>query len=278
MTDYAVKECTPEEVIRAIDAYRKAATEHSREALKHLIQAGEEQDLEPEWEDQDEETIMEAQMDVCRIYLRDKLPDFKSPRDLLRHFDDLVSRCGLDGVMKWHPDGNETIEARRDRYLNVLNRGLQENTTTHISLPAPLLSVPQEFKTLVSHVDSLLGLGLPYHRRAAPFFQGYTAESDADTRNRVLKKEDLQNVLTYLWPRQWEIATGWRTGGSNDDEIFVLLCRCEEEGRPWRWRYMYGAMGSQSSVYDDIPGFLEFYAHHLPLDVKNWFIPLGGYM
>ncbi|KAK2879462.1 hypothetical protein FQN49_000846 [Arthroderma sp. PD_2] len=268
------KECTPDEVISAIEAYRKFVAEDARKSLELLIREGEEQELGPGWKNEDEAKITEALLSSCEQYLcaEDGLPSFNSPRELLSRYDEVVDRYALDGVV-WHRrDGSQGAKMRAEGHIEILDQALRDSVSTPASIPFEV-AIPQEYKTLMRHVDSLHGVGLPIHRRSPSFWEGCIEREDV-IKGRVLASERIK-ALNSSWLPGYDIATGWQTGKSDDGFIFVILCRNEETGELWQWRYTRVEWSvPECKVWDDVPSFLEYYAHHLPSNASAWFIPL----
>ncbi|KAK2877145.1 hypothetical protein FQN49_001389 [Arthroderma sp. PD_2] len=268
------KECTPEEVISAIEKYRKIVAEDAYKSLEWLIRAGEEQELGPGWEDADESLIIDGQMRSCEEYLGCDLPNFKHQRELLSRFDEVVERSGCDGVVQYqsleHPGAHANMST--EAHISILEKALKDNT--HTSVPFPV-SIPQEYKTLMRHVDSLFGVGL-LHQRSPPLWAGCT-DSHVNIKRRVLTKEYIKDTLKEMWLYDYEVAAGWETGVSREGYIFIILCRNEKEGKSWRWRYarVDWYMG-ESEVSDSIPSFLEHYAQDVPEPINelHWLVPL----
>ncbi|EFR02002.1 hypothetical protein MGYG_05005 [Nannizzia gypsea CBS 118893] len=249
------KECTPEEVISAIEKYRKVVAEDAYKSLEWLIREGEKQELGPNWEDADESLIIEGQMRSCEQYLGCDLPNFKHPRELLSRFDEVIKESGCDGVIEYQslkPPG-VSADMRTEAHISILEKALKDNT--HISVPFPV-SIPQEYKTLMRHVDSLFGVGL-LRQRSPPLWAGCT-----DSEARIKR------------------PAGWETGDSTEGYIFIILCRNEKEGKLWRWRYarVDWFMG-ESEVFDSIPSFLEHYAQDVPEPINelHWLVPLDNH-
>ncbi|KAF3492275.1 uncharacterized protein GIQ15_01792 [Arthroderma uncinatum] len=269
------KKCTPEEVISAVEAYRKFAAEHARESLELLIRKGEEQELGPGWEGEDEAKITAARLSSCEQYLHaeDGLPGFNSPRELLSRYEEVVDRYALDGVVRWHRKGaRRNASMSTEEYMKILDQAIRDSISIPTSIPFEA-SIPEEYKTLMQHVDSLHGVGLPIQRRPPPFWVGYI-EGEDTIKSRVLAKERI-NGLQSAWLHGYEIATGWEAGKTDDGYIFVVLCQSEEMGKPWHWRYARVEWSTpDGEVWDDIPSFLEYHAQRLPSNAKDPFIPL----
>ncbi|EZF34274.1 hypothetical protein H109_03987 [Trichophyton interdigitale MR816] len=267
--DNPPEECTPEEVISAIEKYRKIVAEDSYKSLEWLIVEGEKQELEPPWKDADESLILEGQMRSCEEYLGFDLPDFKHPRELLSRFDEIVERCCCNGVkhLEILTLARGSAGMSTEAHIRVLEKALQDNT--YISVPF-LVSVPEEYKTLMRHVDSLIGVGLLY-QRSPPLWAGCT-DSEDEIKQRIVAKDYMKR-----WHDDYEVAAGWEAGDSREGFIFVMLCRNEKKGKPWRWRYTRVDWCEQySEVFDSIPSFLEFYAQDAPEPINefHWLVPL----
>ncbi|KAG5771237.1 hypothetical protein H9Q72_002145 [Fusarium xylarioides] len=74
-------------------------------------------------------------------------------------------------------------------------------------------------------------------------------------------EEGEHNQLTWLW-EDWEIAIAFKMGGGpcGWGGSFALYSRGEEK-KERKWRYGVHDEEWYSDVYDNVEGFLGFYAH-----------------
>ncbi|EXA54674.1 hypothetical protein FOVG_02085 [Fusarium oxysporum f. sp. pisi HDV247] len=69
------------------------------------------------------------------------------------------------------------------------------------------------------------------------------------------------NQLTWLW-EEWEIAIAFKIGGGPRGwgGSYALYCKSGDKEQ-WKWRYGVYDKEGYSDVYENVEGFLGFYAH-----------------
>jgi len=243
-----------EEVANALKFYRTTVTEHNRLVLEWFVRDAETREATTKM---GPELIAFRIREAFKIYLDGDLPEsVKRPRDLLTQFDTLILPYSLDGT--WDLALNDKVK-QQERYLATINDALCGQAPDDFEGE---LSVPEEFRALVTQVDAVVGPGLPYYqqRHQIVFFPGVN-EDEEQVRERILRGDD--KVDQAGLDSDWEVAAGWRTGEGENGASFAVFCRSQAEEKAWQWRYKVSTTEMPfEPIHDNIANFLEWYAHY----------------
>ncbi|KAF5604787.1 hypothetical protein FPANT_1380 [Fusarium pseudoanthophilum] len=229
-----------EQIAAALRRYRETVLQHNLFLLRTLVEKVEAEPIPPNCTEPAAQSLrMQAIQELIEV------PEsIEAPREILDEIviPSLISSASLEGV-----DNDPVNPSLRREYFNGIKASIAERGVEVAEFPPLGLRVPLE----TSQFDFITPLR-PGKMKAMIQAVGVPAGSDAAGDH---------NQLTGLW-EDWEIAIVFKIGGGPRGwgGSYALYSR-NEENEQWKWRYGVHDEEWCSDVYDNVEGFLGFYAH-----------------
>ncbi|KAJ4033532.1 hypothetical protein NW756_013803 [Fusarium oxysporum] len=227
-----------EQIAAALRQYREMVLQHNLFLLRILVEKVEAQ---PAPLNCPESVAQELRMQAINELI--EVPEsIKLPRDVLDEcvISLLISSASLEGV-----DDDPVGPSLRREYFANPKAKIEERGVEVAEFP------PADLEHLCTLVSGITGPGLPFHREASQF-------------NFItpLRRRKMKDMMEAVCVPEWEIAIALKIGGGPRGwgGSYALYCKSGDKEQ-WKWRYGVYDEEGYSDVYENVEGFLGFYAH-----------------
>ncbi|KAF2720696.1 hypothetical protein K431DRAFT_285606 [Polychaeton citri CBS 116435] len=243
-----------ENIRSALKRYRETVEQHNFSIIRLIIEAME---PKPIHSNMDESFAKKRCLRVLKgEFNRNWGGDFVSEPLYLLSEDirsELIHEHCLNGI--YHLPNDPERPKYREDWFAAIRADIEEGGVTTDYFP------PADLHYLCSLVSGICGSGLPLWQHAQQMSLLDPLSGDERTEVTFPMPDDDYDWMKSYW-EGWEIATAVQIGsGEHTGGSFAIFCRDEELHKQWRWRYSAISEFWCSDLYDDIEGYLDFYAH-----------------
>ncbi|KAF5539395.1 hypothetical protein FMEXI_8884 [Fusarium mexicanum] len=240
----------------ALRRYREIVLQHNLFLLRTLVEKVKAEPTPPNCTEPAAQSLrIQATQELIEV------PEpIEAPREILDEsvISSLISSASLEGV-----DDDPVDPSLRLEYFAGIKASIEEKGVKVAEFP------PSDLEYLCTLVTGITGPGLPFHRETSQFdfitplrpgkMRAMIQAVDVPVRNDTAEGEYGQ--LKWLW-EDWEIAVAFKIGGGPRGwgGSYALYCR-NDDNEQLKWRYGVHDEEWCSDVYEDVEGFLDFYAH-----------------